>query len=109
MNIMEFVKSFNADTEHLKGKGFVPVHVTVFSDRSFEYEVLQPAKTSSIKKQSKEKGSEKPGKIEGAKPTKQQVMEIAQAKMPDLTASDMEAAIRTIKGSARSKGIRIEE
>ena len=111
VNIMEFVKSYNAKTEPMKGKGFVmPVHLKVFSDRSFEYEVGQPTMTSLIKIAAVLKsGSATPGKgAKAAMLSKEQVLEIAHAKMPDLTACNLAAAVRTVVGSASSMGIGID-
>lgn len=111
VNIMEFVKSYNAKTEPLKGKGFVmPVRLKVYSDRSFDYEVGQPTITSLIKIAAGIKsGSKTPGS--GAKAavlTRDQAVDIAQSKMPDLTAQNLNAALRTVAGSARSMGIGID-
>ena len=108
VNIMEFCKSFNARTEALKGKGSVmPVRLTVFSDRSFDYEVGQATMTSMIKAMLKIKsGSATPGKngVVGVL-TREQAIEIATAKLPDLTARNLAAALRTVIGSAKSMGI----
>lgn len=109
LNIIEFCKAFNAQTQHLEAGMPTPVVITAYSDRSFTF-VLKttPAaillkKAAGIEKGSKTPNSEKVGKV-----TKAQVREIALAKMPDLSAADVEAAMRTIEGSARSMGIIVE-
>lgn len=109
LNIMEFCKAFNAQTQHLEPGMPTPVVITAYTDRSFTF-ILKttPAaillkKAAGIEKGSKTPHSEKVGKV-----TRAQLEEIATIKMPDLSAADMEAAVRTIAGSARSMGIVVE-
>jgi large subunit ribosomal protein L11 len=110
VNIMEFCKTFNAQTQTTYEKGMpLPVIITVYSDRSFTFIIKTPPasylllKASGVAKGSGKPNTEKVGKVKRA-----QLMEIAKTKMPDLTAADMEAAIRTIAGSARSMGLEVE-
>ena len=108
LNIMEFCKAFNAQTQNMQGL-VIPVIVTVFSDRSFTFITKSPpASILLLKAAGLEKGSAAPNKNKVGKVTRQQVEEIAKTKMPDLTAADMDAAVRTIAGSARSIGITVE-
>lgn len=106
VNIMEFCKAFNAQTQNLDKSMKVPVVITVYNDRSFTFVIKTPPASDLIKKAlglksaSKLPGTEKAGTL-----TRAQLEEIAKVKMPDLTASDLEAAIRSIAGSARSMGI----
>ena len=108
VNIMEFCKAFNAKTQDQPGK-LIPVEITVYADRSFTFITKTPPASSliieaaGIKKGSPEPHKEKVGKI-----TKAQVKEIAELKMPDLNATDIEAAIKIVEGSARSMGIEVE-
>lgn len=107
VNIMEFVKAFNAKTAQNPGL-IVPVVITVFSDRSFTFEVKTPPAAVLIKKTlGLEKGSGEPNKNKVGKLTREQITEIAKTKMPDLNASSIEAAERMIEGSARSMGVEI--
>ena len=108
INIMEFVKAFNAKTADQVGL-IIPVVITVYADRSFTF-VLKtpPASVLLIKKAAgKDKGSAVPNKDKVGKLTKKQVEEIAALKMPDLNANDIEAAMRMIEGTARSMGFEI--
>ena len=108
VNIMEFCKAFNAQTAQENGR-ITPVEITVFEDRSFTFVMKTPPATVLIKKASKvDKGSSKPNATKVGKLTRAQVEEIAKAKQPDLTAADLDAAVRTIAGSARSMGITVE-
>lgn len=110
VNIMEFCKSFNAQTQGTYEKGMpLPVIITVYSDRSFTFVIkTPPASYLLLKAAGLKGGSGKPNTEKVGKVTRAQVMEIAKTKMPDLTAADMEAAIRTIAGTARSMGIEVQ-
>ena len=109
VNIMEFCKAFNAKTQSLEAGLLVPVVITVFSDKSFTFIVKTPPASILIKKILKlAKGSARPNTAKVGKLTRDQLIEIATHKQPDLTAADLEAAIRTIAGSARSMGIDVE-
>lgn len=108
VNIMEFCKSFNAKTQGQEGM-IIPVVITVFSDRSFTFITKTPPASILLKKTAQiAKGSSEPNRVKVAKVTKAQVEEIARLKMPDLNARDLEAAVLTIEGTARSMGIEIE-
>lgn len=107
VNIMEFCKAFNAKTQDQKGT-VIPVIITVYSDRSFTFITKTPPAAVLLLKAAKiEKGSGTPNKTKVGKVTKKQVEEIAKLKMPDLNAGSVEAAMRTIAGSARSAGITV--
>lgn len=109
VNIMEFCKAFNAQTQNVEKGIPLPVVITVYSDRSFTFITKTPPATILLKKAAGIKsGSGRPNTEKVGKVTKAQLMEIAKVKMPDLTAADMEAAIRTIAGSARSMGLEVE-
>ena len=109
VNIMEFCKAFNAQTQGMEVGIPVPVVISVYNDRSFTFIMKTPPATVLIKKAAKvDKGSPKPNADKVGKLTRAQAEEIAKAKMPDLTAADLEAAIRTVAGSARSMGITVE-
>ncbi len=109
VNIMEFCKAFNAKTQDQKGT-VIPVIITVYSDRSFTFITKTPPASVLLFKAAKvEKGSGTPNKTKAGKVTKKQVEEIAKLKMPDLTAGSLEAAMRTIEGTARSAGITITD
>ena len=109
VNIMEFCKAFNAFTE--KDKGIpIPVVITVFEDRSFTFITKTPPASYFLKQAAKvEKGSGVPNKNKVGRVRKSQIKEIAQKKMPDLNANDIESAMRIIEGSARSMGIDVVE
>ena len=108
VNIMEFCKAFNARTQAQPGM-IIPVIITVYADRSFTFVTKTPPASVLIKKAAGlEKGSKVPHTDKVGKLTRAQVEEIARAKMPDLTASDLDAAVRTIAGSARSMGVIVE-
>jgi large subunit ribosomal protein L11 len=108
VNIMEFCKQFNARTQKDQGL-IIPVVITVFSDRSFTFITkTPPAAVLLLKAAGVPKGSGTPNKTKTGKVTKQQVEEIAKLKSPDLNAASIEAAVRTIEGTARSMGIEIE-
>ena len=109
LNIMEFCKAFNAATQGVEPGLPIPVVITAFVDKSFTFVMKTPPATILIKKAAKiEKGSATPHTSKVGKITRKQAEEIATTKMPDLTASDMDAAVRTIAGSARSMGIEVE-
>ena len=109
LNIMEFCKSFNAQTQGVEPGLPIPVVITAFADKSFTFVMKTPPATILIKKAAGIKsGSNKPHLTKVGKITRAQVEEIATTKMPDLTAADLEAAVRTIAGTARSMGITVE-
>ena len=109
INIMEFCKSFNAQTQGVEPGLPIPVVITAYADKSFTFVMKTPPATVLIKKASKvDKGSKTPHTEKVGKLTRAQAEEIAKTKMPDLTAADMDAAVRTIAGSARSMGITVE-
>ena len=109
LNIMEFCKAFNAKTQGMEPGLVLPVVITAFADKSFTFVMKTPPATILIKKAAGiTKGSPKPHTDKVGKITKAQAEEIAKAKMKDLTAADLEAAVRTIAGSARSMGITVE-
>jgi large subunit ribosomal protein L11 len=106
---MEFCKAFNAKTQDAKGM-IIPVIITVYSDRSFTFITKTPPASILLLKAAKiEKGSGEPNKTKVGKVTKKQVEEIAKLKMPDLNAGSVEAAMRTIEGTARSAGITVTD
>jgi large subunit ribosomal protein L11 len=107
VNIMEFCKAFNAKTQGQEGM-IIPVVITVYADRSFTFITKTPPASILLKKTAQiAKGSSEPNRNKVAKVTKSQVEEIAKLKMADLNARDLDAAIRTIAGTARSMGIEI--
>ena len=106
VNIMEFCKQFNAATQKVEKGLPIPVVITVYSDRSFTFIMKTPPASVLIRKAiGIEKGSGTPNTSKVGKITRQQLEEIAKMKTPDLTAADLEAAVRTIAGSARSMGV----
>jgi large subunit ribosomal protein L11 len=108
VNIMEFCKTFNARTQKDQGL-IIPVVITVFSDRTFTFITkTPPAAVLLLKAAGLAKGSGVPNKTKVGKVTKKQVEEIAKTKMPDLNAASLEAAIKTVEGTARSMGIEIQ-
>ena len=108
VNIMEFCKQFNAKTQGQEGM-IIPVVITVYSDRSFTFITKTPPAAILLKKAAQiAKGSSEPNRNKVAKVSKAQVEEIAKLKMPDLNARDLEAAVATISGTARSMGIEVE-
>jgi large subunit ribosomal protein L11 len=110
LNIMEFCKQFNARTQKMEPGMPIPVVITAFSDRSFTFVTKTPPASFFLKKAAKlESGSKTPGSEKVGKVTMAQVREIAQAKMADLNANDLDAACRMIAGSARSMGIEVTE
>ncbi len=109
LNIMQFCKEFNAKTQGMEPGLPIPVVITAFADKSFTFVMKTPPATILTKKAAGiQKGSSKPHTDKVGKITKAQCEDIAKAKMPDLTAADLEAATRTIAGSARSMGITVE-
>ena len=109
VNIMEFCKAFNAQTQQLDAGAPVPVVITVYGDRSFTFTMKTPPASYLLKKAAKIKsGSGEPNTKKVGKVTRAQLEEIAKAKEPDLTAADLDAAVRTIAGSARSMGLDVE-
>ena len=109
LNIMEFCKAFNAQTQGLEPGLPIPVVITAFADKSFTFVMKTPPASILIKKAAGiQKGSSKPHTDKVGKITRKQAEEIATQKQPDLTAADLEAAVRTIAGSARSMGITVE-
>jgi len=109
LNIMDFCKAFNAKTQDLEQGLPVPVVITVFSDKSFTFETKSPPASVLLRKAAGvEKGSGVPHKEKVGKVTSAQLAEIVKAKEGDLTAADLEAAIRTIAGTARSMGLEVE-
>ncbi|MDH5396197.1 MAG: 50S ribosomal protein L11 [Gammaproteobacteria bacterium] len=109
VNIMEFCKAFNAQTQNLEKDLPVPVVITVYSDRSFTFIMKTPPASILLKKALGIKsGSGVPNRDKVGKVTREQLEEIVKAKQPDLTAADLEAGVRTIAGTARSMGIETE-
>ena len=110
LNIQDFCKSFNAKTEKLEKGIKVPVVITVYNDKSFDFVVKTAPASILIKKAANvEKGSGKPNSEKVGSISSQQVKEIAETKMPDLNANDIEAAMEIIRGSARSMGIEVKD
>jgi large subunit ribosomal protein L11 len=108
VNIMEFCKAFNAQTQQL-GDMIIPVVITVYADRSFTFITKTPPASVLLRKAAKiEKGSAEPNKTKVGKVSRAQVREIAQTKMPDLNAVTIEAAVKIIEGTARSMGLEVE-
>jgi large subunit ribosomal protein L11 len=109
LNIMEFCKAFNAQTQGVEVGLPIPVVITAYADKSFTFVMKTPPATILIKKAAKiTKGSAKPHVDKVATITRSQAEDIAKAKLPDLTAADLDAAVRTIAGSARSMGVIVE-
>jgi large subunit ribosomal protein L11 len=109
VNIMEFCKAFNAQTQNMQGL-VIPVIVTVYADRSFTFVTKSPpASVLLLKAAGIEKGSNTPNKNKVGKVTRAQVEEIARTKLKDLTAADLAAAVNTVAGTARSMGIEISD
>jgi len=109
VNIMEFCKAFNAQTQAQPGL-VIPVIITVYADRSFTFVTKTPPAAVLLKRAAGiEKGSGEPNKKKVGKVTRAQIREIAQLKMPDLTAGSLEAAMRTVEGAARSMGLEVAE
>ena len=109
LNIMEFCKAFNAQTQKMEPGLMLPVVITAYADKSFTFILKSPPASVLIRKALKlDKGSSKPHTDKVGKLTRAQAEEIAKMKTPDLTAADLDAAVRTIAGSARSMGVEVE-
>jgi large subunit ribosomal protein L11 len=109
LNIMEFCKAFNAQTQGIEPGLMLPVVITAFADKSFTFVLKSPPASVLLKKAAKvEKGSGRPHLEKVGTVTRAQLEEIAKTKMKDLTAADMDAAVKTIAGSARSMGLTVE-
>ena len=109
VNIMEFCKAFNAQTQNLEKGMPVPVVITVYNDKSFTFITKTPPASILLKKAAGlSKGSGRPNTEKVGKVNRAQLEDIAKTKMPDITAADMDAAVRTIAGSARSMGLEVE-
>ncbi|WP_297528504.1 50S ribosomal protein L11 [Thiohalobacter sp.] len=109
VNIMEFCKAFNAQTQSIEKGLPIPVVITVYNDRSFTFIMKTPPASILLKKAAGiQKGSGEPNTKKVGKVTREQLEEIAKTKEPDLTAADLDAAVRTIAGSARSMGLEVE-
>jgi large subunit ribosomal protein L11 len=109
VNIMEFCKQFNAQTQKVEKGLPIPVVITVYTDRSFTFIMKTPPAAVLIRKAiGIEKGSGTPNTAKVGKISRKQLEEVAKMKQPDLTAADLEAAVRTIAGSARSMGVDVE-
>jgi large subunit ribosomal protein L11 len=110
LNIMEFCKAFNAASQDFEKGSPIPVVITYYQDRSFTFEMKTPPVSYFLKKAAKiQKGSQTPGRSGAGQVTRDQVRDIAQQKMKDLNASDVEAAMRMVEGSARSMGLEVAE
>ena len=108
LNIMEFCKAFNAKTADQEKGAPTPVVITIFADKSFSFETKLPPVTYFLKKAANLKsGSKEPGKAKAGSISRDKVREIAEAKMKDLNANDVEAAMRMVEGSARSMGLEV--
>lgn len=109
VNIMEFCKQFNAKTQKMEPGLVVPVVITIYQDRSFTFVLKTPPASVLLKKAAKiEKGSGQPHKDKVGSVTEAQVEEIAKTKLPDLNVNSLEAAVRTVRGTARSMGIEVK-
>ena len=110
VNIMEFCKAFNAATTELEPKMPIPTIITVYADKSFSFITKTPPATFLLKKVAKlTKGSKEPGKASAGTVTRAQLQEVAEIKMKDLNANDIDAATRIIEGSARAMGLEVVE
>jgi large subunit ribosomal protein L11 len=110
LNIMEFCKAFNAQTSKMEKNVPIPVVITTYQDRSFTFEMKTPPVSYFLKKAANlTSGSKTPGREKVGSVTKAQVKEIAEQKMKDLNASDIDAAMKMIEGSARSMGLEVKE
>lgn len=107
VNMMEFVKAYNAATEHQRGQ-IIPAEITIYEDRTFTFITKTPPAAELIKKAAGQaKGSGKPNKEKVGSISRDQVREIAEMKMPDLSANDVEAAMKIVEGTARSMGVTV--
>jgi large subunit ribosomal protein L11 len=110
LNIMEFCKAFNAQTQKLEKGAPIPVVITIFADRTFAFEMKTPPVSFFLKKAAKlEKGAKLPGRDKAGAVTKAQVKEIAEQKMKDLNCDTIEAAMQMVAGSARSMGLEVRD
>jgi large subunit ribosomal protein L11 len=110
LNIMEFCKAFNAQTQNLERNAPIPVVITIYADRSFSFEMRTPPVSHFLKKAANvESGSKTPGRGSAGSVSKAQVREIAEKKMKDLNCDSIESAMRMIEGSARSMGLEVGE
>ncbi len=110
LNIMEFCKAFNAQTQQMEKGAPIPVVITIYQDRSFTFEMRTPPVSHFLKKAAKiESGSKTPGRGSAGRVTRDQVREIAEKKMKDLNCADVDAAMRMVEGSARSMGLEVVE
>ncbi|MEE4206900.1 MAG: 50S ribosomal protein L11 [Erythrobacter sp.] len=110
VNIMEFCKAFNAATQELEKGAPIPTVITVYADRSFTFVTKTPPASFYLKKAAKLKsGSKEPGKVSAGTIKSSQIKEIAEAKMADLNANDIDQAMKIIEGSARSMGLEVVE
>jgi large subunit ribosomal protein L11 len=110
VNIMEFCKQFNAKTKDAEAGAPIPVKITVYSDRSFTFEMRTPPASYLIKKIAKiGGGSKEPGRTSAGTVTRAQVLEVAKQKMKDMNTDNLEQAARTVAGTARSMGIQVVE
>ena len=108
INLMDFVKAYNDATSSQRGM-ILPAEVSIYEDRTFTFVIKTPPAPSLLRQAARvEKGSAEPHKVKVGSVTKAQVKEIAQIKMPDLNANDIEAAMKTVEGTARSMGIKVE-
>ncbi len=108
VNIMDFVKQYNAATEAMRGT-VIPVEITIYEDRTFSFITKTPPAAELIKKAAGLKsGSATPNKVKVGKVTRDQVREIATTKLPDLNANDVDAAMKIVEGTARSMGVTVE-
>ena len=110
VNIMEFCKAFNAKTDNYEKNTPIPTKITVYADRSFTFEMKTPPASFYLKKAAKkQKGASAPGREVTGTVTRKDLEEIAEAKMADLNANDMDAAVKMLAGSARSMGYEVKE
>ena len=110
LNIMQFCKDFNAKTQNMEKGAPCPTVITIFQDKSFTFEIKTPPASHLLKQAAKvNSGSKAPGRDTVGKVTRDQLRQIAEAKMPDLNAGDIEAAMRIIEGSALSMGLQVVE
>jgi len=109
INLMDFVRAYNSATEDKRGS-IIPVEITIYKDRSFTFITKTPPAASLLRQAARvEKGSGEPHEVKVGSVTSAQVREIAEIKMPDLNANDVEAAMRIVAGTARSMGIEVED
>ncbi len=109
LNIMEFCKAFNAQTQGIEPGLVLPVVITAFADKSFTFQLKSPPASVLIKKELKlEKGSQRPNAQKVGKLTRAQLEEIAKIKIKDMTGADLDAVVRTVAGTARSMGVTVE-